>query len=121
MQKREQQRDSDRFHARLLQLLHDTPQVAFIERFDYLARRHNTFSNAEPEIIVDEWRGFDRVEVIQLRTRLAADHEHVFKTSCCYQSDARAAALQQGIRADSRAMHHFDFRQLHPGFSADAR
>ena len=93
----------------------------FVERFDHFARRNHTLSNAEPEFVVDEWRGLDGVEIVELRTRLPSDHKHVFKTFCRDQRDARATTLQQGIRADSRAVYDLYFRKLGAGFSADTR
>ena len=121
VQERKQQRDGDRFHARLSQFLHEPAQVVFIKRLDYFARCNYTLANTEPQIIVDEWRRLDRVEIVELRTRLPSDNKHVFKTFRGDQCEARATALQQSVRADSRAVYNLDVCESSAGFSADSR
>ena len=119
VQERKQQRDSDRFHT--LQLLHEPSQIIVINGLDHFARRNYTFANSQSQIIVDEGRRFDSMEIVELRTRLPSDHKHVFKTFGGNQRDACATTLQQSVRADSRAVYDFDFRKLCTGFSADTR
>jgi hypothetical protein len=111
MQERKQQRDRNRFNLRLLQLLHQFLQVVVVERLDYLARSNNALLDAETKFVSNQRRRLDGVEIVEFRTRLPADHEHVFKSFCRDQRDARAATLQQGVRADSRAVNDFDLIQ----------
>jgi len=105
----------------MLQFLHQSPQIIVIKGHDYFSGSYHTLANAETEIIVDEWRGFNGVEIVELWTRLPSDHKHVFKTFCRDQCDARAAALQQRVRADSRAVYDLYFGKLCVSFSADTR
>ena len=107
VQEGKQQRDRDRFHVR--QLLHNPAQVAFIKLLDHFSRCNYTLANAEPEIIVDEGRRPDGVEIVELGTRLPSDYKHVFKAARRDQRDAGATALQQSVRADGRAVYDLDF------------
>ena len=86
-----------------------------------LRRKQLHVRESEPQIIVDQRRRFDGIEIVELRTRLPSDHKHVFETFSRDERDACATSLQQRIRADSRAVYDLDTIELCASFSADTR
>jgi hypothetical protein len=92
----------------MFQLPHNPAQVAFVKLLDHFARRNYTFANTQSQIIIDEWRRLDGVEIVELGTRLSSDYKHVFKAARRNKRDARATTLQQSVRADSRSVYDLD-------------
>ncbi len=64
----------------LLQFLDERSEIAFLERLENFAGRDYPFANSEPQLVVNERRRLDRVEIVKLRSRLAPDGKHVFET-----------------------------------------
>src|SRR6185369_6581702 len=119
MQKRKQQRDRDCLNLRLLQLPHESFQLAIVERLDHLTRSNNTFFDAQSQFVGNERRRLDGVEIVELRPCLATNNKHVLESPGGDQCDAGATALQQCISANSRAVNDFDCVESRTGFSAD--
>ena len=106
--KRKEKGNGNRFNFYAPQFVDQFTHCITGERFQHLAVGRDSFRRAESQLRRNRRRRLYRIQIVEFRPRLTADLNHIFKAGGCYQRCARAATLQQSIRAYGCAMHDFN-------------
>ena len=103
-----QQADNDRFDILILQQLCDIPDLFFIERFQHLSLRVQTFGDLETAPSRYQGKRLVAKHVVQARPDLAPDFQHIAKTFGDQQRCLCALTFDNGVGRDGCSMNQMD-------------
>ncbi len=90
----------------LLEIARGLAHGLFVQRLAHLARGLDAFGHFDAELARHGDRRLAHAVVVQVRTGLAADFQHVAETARGDQADRRALAFDDQVRRHRRAVPH---------------
>ena len=102
---RVQEADGNRFNAFAPHPCRCTTHIVVIKRDDHLPLGVESLPDSEAQMAGHERRGFLKLQIVQLRTDLAGDFEHVSEAIRCDEGRARGLPFNDGVCGNSRTVH----------------